>query len=347
MNSHRLPNRRRFSAGFTLVELLVVIAIIGVLVGLLLPAVQAAREAARRMSCGNNIKQLGLAAHNFENTHGKLPEGFGQDRKPTPPNNSRRFQGHSVFYHLLNYIEQTSLYDAMNYDLPLLNVAALPTDGLAATVVPTLLCPSDLLPNEALPFPETGTVSAYYGGTSYRANGGTRPVFATSATNDGVFMAVGPSARKASSAPAGIEVRFRDITDGLSNTVAFGEFFHHDRNFDTFTAAGWTSGSTILGWSRWYPAGGDAGLSNIMGGAFAPINYQVPWAHGQSGAPGSQNAWWITQDRRLSSYGSGHPGGANFALCDGSVRFMTETMDQLILGYYCKRDDGMVINGSN
>jgi len=339
---------RKCTKGFTLVELLVVIAIIGVLVGLLLPAVQAAREAARRMSCGNNTRQLSLGLHNFESATGKLPPGFEQYNKNNAPLSSANgFQGHSVFYHLLRFIEQTSLYDTMNYDFPRMNVARSATGGLAATTVPTFLCPSDLLPTTPIPFPETGTPTEFYGATSYRANGGTRPVFATSSTNDGVFMATGPSARRASTAPPGNELRFSDILDGLSNTIAFGELRHFDPNFDTFTTAGWTSGSTMRGWSRWYPAGGDAGLSNIMGGAFAPINYRIPWAHGGPGAPTSRNAWFVFQDMRLSSFGSGHPGGANFGLCDGSVRFMSESTDQLILGYLCQRADGRVFDNGN
>ena len=97
-------SRRR---GFTLVELLVVIAIIGTLVGLLLPAVQAAREAARRSSCQNSIKQLALGTINFENSRRKLPPGYTQERIPAP---SGAFQGHSVFYYLLPYIEESNLF---------------------------------------------------------------------------------------------------------------------------------------------------------------------------------------------------------------------------------------------
>jgi prepilin-type N-terminal cleavage/methylation domain-containing protein/prepilin-type processing-associated H-X9-DG protein len=338
--------RKSRPTGFTLVELLVVIAIIGILVGLLLPAVQAAREAARRMSCSNNVKQLSLSLHNFENTYKKFPEGFRQESLTGPLPGTSGFQGHSVFYHLLPYIEQTNLYNTMDDDFPKVNVAKTPADGKAATPVSTFLCPSDVLAAEPVPYPETGTATEYYGATSYRANGGTRPVFAISSTNDGIFMATGPGARKASSAPAGVQVRFGDITDGTSNTIAFGELFHLDLNFDTFTSAGWTSGSTMRGWSRWYPAGGDAGLSNIMCGAFAPINYRIPWKHGQAGAPGSRNAWFLTQDMRLSSFGSGHTGGANFGFCDGSVRFLSNSTDQLILGFYCQRNDGRVINDS-
>ncbi|MCC6508695.1 MAG: DUF1559 domain-containing protein [Pirellulaceae bacterium] len=328
---------------FTLVELLVVIAIIGILVGLLLPAVQAAREAARRMSCSNNIKQLGLASHNFESTFKKLPPGFTQDRIPAP---SGAFQGHSVFYYLLPYIEQGNLYNRMDASVPLNNRATTATAALSDAGIPSLLCPSDQLPPSAIPFPSTGTATQFYGGTSYKANGGSRPIFATSSTNDGVFMCTGTASRRAASAPPGVEVRFRDITDGMSNTFLFGERSHVDRNFDTFTTANWNSGSTLAGWSRWYPAAGDNGLGNIMFGAFAPINYRIPWPHGGPGAPSSQSAWFTFQDMRLSTLGSMHVGGVNVSMCDGSVRFVTDSMPQAVFSQYCRRADGEVINDS-
>src|SRR5206468_5184771 len=100
----------RGRGGFTLVELLVVIAIIGVLVALLLPAVQAAREASRRMSCGNNLKQIGLALQNFEATHKAFPSSL----RPTPPDPSGLFNGWSVHAQLLAYIEQGNVYQNIN-----------------------------------------------------------------------------------------------------------------------------------------------------------------------------------------------------------------------------------------
>lgn len=332
--------RSSIQSGFTLVELLVVIAIIGILVGLLLPAVQAAREAARRMSCSNNLKQLGLAAHNHESTHKKLPAAYTQHRIPAP---SGPFQGHSVFYFILPFMEQNNVFNSMDREVPHNNRATAPEMGMSAAFIPTFLCPSDVLPDSPITWPITGTPIQFYGRTSYKANAGSRPIFATSSTNDGVFMCVGPAARRAPSAPMGAEIKFGDITDGLSNTFMFGERSHLDNNFDSFTNAGFSS-DTIAGWSRWYPAHGDAGLNNLLVGAFAPINYRIPWAHGQPGAPTSQSAWFVFQDMRLSSISSQHSGGANVAMCDGSVRFISDSMPQAILSLYCRRNDGQVIS---
>ena len=325
-------------SGFTLVELLVVIAIIGILIGMLLPAVQQVREAARRIECGNNLRQVALAAMNYESANSKFPPGVEQERL------ENNFQGHSVFYFILPFMEQQNVFTTMDGDIPLNNVVADPADLRASSVIPALLCPSDTLGTESLPFPSTGTPSAFYGGTSYRGNAGERPFFATSSSNDGMFMAVGPDARRAADADPGVEVTFGAISDGSSNTVLFGEFLHLDQNFDTFAAIGWTSGSDIRGWSRWYPAGGDRGLSNIFGGGFAPINFTIPWAEGEAGAPGSRNGWFIFEDQRLSSFGSAHPGGANLVYSDGSTHFITDTIAQNILRLRCVRNDGEVIS---
>ena len=281
---------------------------------------------------------------NFESAFQRFPSGFTQEFISDGSNTG--YQGHSVFYFLLPYMEQNNLYDTMSFQFPKRNRAFTPNDGLAATVIPSLICPSDLLPTEPVPYPQSGTPSEFYGGTSYNANGGSRPIFATSATNDGVFMATGPDARKAFSAPEGVETEIGGIYDGTSNTILFGDFSHDDPNFDTFTAAGFNSGSRIDGWSRWYPAGGDNGLANLLSGAFAPINYRIPWAYGEPGAPSSQTSWYVYQDQRLSSFSSNHPGGANLGFADGSTRFLEEAISQDILRLYCRVDDGQVISAN-
>jgi prepilin-type N-terminal cleavage/methylation domain-containing protein/prepilin-type processing-associated H-X9-DG protein len=325
----RKPDRR-FHKAFTLVELLVVIAIIATLIGLLLPAVQSAREAARRSACQNNLRQLALGAVTFHDARRMFPAGYTQERV------NGSFQGHSLFYFILPFIEQKTLFESMDPNVPRNNVTN-QAGTKAAAAVATFVCPSDQFPEGN---PHQFSNSESYGNTSYRGNGGSRPFFATSSSNDGLFMATGSGARKAASAPEGTNVRIKQVPDGTSKTLLFADSSHVDQNFNSYTTAGWNSGSTISTWSRWYPAGGDNGLGNLLCGGFAPVNFKVPFAHGQPGAPRSQTAWYTTQDMRLSSISSEHPGGASVALADGSVRFLLETTPQAILALYCVRDDG-------
>jgi len=327
------PRPPQAHRGFTLVELLVVIAIIATLIGLLLPAVQAAREAARRMSCQNNVKQLALAAVLHHDAKKAFPPGYTQESI------GGRYQGHSVFYFLLPFMEQTSVFGSMDPNVPVNNISNV-AGSKAAAVIASLVCASDKFPEGN---PHQYSTTEKYGNTSYRANGGSRPIYATSATNDGMFMATGKAARKASSAPSGITVRTKDVTDGTSNTILFADSSHNDINFNSFTTAGWNSGSTISTWSRWYPATGDIGMGNFLCGAFAPLNYRIPFAHGAPGAPGSQSGWFTFQDMRLSSIGSEHPGGASVGMADGSVRFLGDATDQTVVSLLCTRADGRVI----
>ncbi|MEO8268521.1 MAG: DUF1559 domain-containing protein, partial [Aureliella sp.] len=189
-------SRSRHS-GFTLVELLVVIAIIGILVGLLLPAVQAAREAARRMQCSNNLKQLGLALHNYESSTKLMPAG----RAPK--------SGISAFGALLPYLEQTSAYDLIDF-----NVSATHVNNTAALAIdiPTFLCPSE---------PKSEISVAGWAVISYRTNQGSgilngQPPTSSSDANYGYPEPNGPMV------PTKF-LKFGDVTDGLSNTAAFSE----------------------------------------------------------------------------------------------------------------------------
>lgn len=201
--------------GFTLVELLVVIAIIGILVGLLLPAVQAAREAARRMQCANNLKQMGLAIHNYESTYKRLPSGFAANQTTGSP-------GWGWGSALLAYMESTNTYNEIDFRIPIDD----PSHAqIRTTVISTYLCPSDI--GEPLfdithgddhEDAEVTKLDIDYGGqvlfkiakSNYAAMFGTFELEDSPYRGDGMFF-------------GNSKTRFADVTDGLSNTLMKGE----------------------------------------------------------------------------------------------------------------------------
>jgi prepilin-type N-terminal cleavage/methylation domain-containing protein/prepilin-type processing-associated H-X9-DG protein len=317
------PGPRR---GFTLIELLVVIAIIAALIGLLLQAVQKVREAAARAKCQNNLKQLALAAHNFHDANQCFPAGsvansddyYGPWSGPKYP---------SVVLPLLPYLEQQSVYTAWyaaertDPQGPNLGGRSAP----AAAAVPTLVCPSDALPSppvyEAIPpgqspfFPD----GLYQGVTSYGANFGTQPPPSppTPLVKDGVFH-------------YNSKTQLTDITDGTSATILFGEGSHFEPRWQTFLR----SNTDLDSRSAWYT------LLAVTRQPLERINYMLPATLPARGTP----AWNDLYYKRQYAYGSQHPGGANLALADGSVRFVSETITLVTLSALSTRSGGEVIS---
>jgi len=293
--------------GFTLVELLVVIAIIGILIALLLPAVQAAREAARRMQCSNNLKQLALATHNYHDRLRSFPPGTLLKRFF---NHRPWLRGPSLFIFILNEMEQTSLHGQLDLEDPYNNELN-GENALSALVLPVLVCPSDVM--EQNPVEKTGS-ARWHGLTSYGGNGGTggtnrflcnvNPQIA-----DGMFFETGP---RSFPDPNQSPVRIADVTDGTSNTLFFGERSHVDEEFDAWATA---NGEQLIGeYGWWHTCGGLAILDATMT-TLARLNYETDTSDPEFAC------------LRLSAFGSFHPGGANFALVDGSVRFISETIE--------------------
>ncbi len=288
--------------GFNLIELLVVIAIIAVLIGLLLPAVQKVREAAHRLKCQNNLKQLALAMHHYHDANNRFPPGYqaSHDREahsnPTALPKGTTFSGYVV---LLPYFEQDNIRNKWILHDFRANTGLASKDALATKVIKVLICPSAA----GLPDPPIWTLTTApfaYGREwafgSYLMNAGRRSYPEHVETRDGVFW-------------QNSVVRLLDITDGTANT-----FMVSERNaYDPIATP--LCGPSLCGWGFWcMPYGGD-----VLFGSSGPLNYLLP-ANLWSLPEATQNA---LIDDRVNAAGSEHPGGANFALCDGSVRFVS------------------------
>lgn len=311
--------------GFTLVELLVVIAIIGILVALLLPAIQAAREAARRTQCTNNLKQLGLAVHNYHDTHKTFPPGYINQFTTVPTDGgtystalSTARSAWSWGAFILPAVEQGALYDQLGIGAGVrLRDALSPGDRLTLmqVPVPAFRCPSD-------PAPDLNT------GKTLHASDGTTPAVA-SANYVGVnssrcwHCGTGPwvcgpgegalnqwgAGPGSNHSPNGVfwrdsKVPMRDITDGTSTTLLLGE----------------------RAWELNNPAGGKAACraANVFGTRISNEQSQADHALGSATVPIN----FGSSSNCNKGFSSMHPGGALFALCDGSVRFLSEGIDQ-------------------
>ena len=359
-----LSSRSARRNGFTLVELLVVIAIIGVLVGLLLPAVQAAREAARRMSCSNNFKQIGLALHNYHSAYNKFPMAGGGTIEGGPANgpSTKYWYNSSIVANqmqlsalvgLLPFIEQQALWDQISNPLQLSATVTFPAMGPTPdtadgdlytpylTEIKTFRCPSD--PGFGLPADGRTNYATCYGDSAYMNNYGNRDYYleygGTCCGYGGRFVEHAQAADRGMF-PIHRQFGFRDILDGTSNTIAMGEIATDLGDADNRTA----------------PLGRDAKLDiNVCDGDVDPQRPQY-WSAAALSSPGLANpdvgrgfSWastvalnsqfstikppnsWsaarVWRNQGLYSTSSRHQGGTHVLMGDGAVKFITDSIE--------------------
>jgi prepilin-type processing-associated H-X9-DG protein len=334
-----------------LIELLVVIAIIAVLIALLLPAVQSAREAARRAQCTNNLKQIGLALHNYESAQGAFPPAGESTNFNTPsgvPATQFVDGGWSALARVLPYMEGGSSFNALNFNVDYNEATGMNYTG-CATVVSVYLCPSSVRspdggrdgvdPND----PITATFGGGYGYNDYGATCYTdiSPIAATT----GLGASPATPYRDKTTRVDGLlhqgKTRIAEITDGTSNTIAIAEDAGRDpRYLSPYTEAYYdgVNPRPIIGMGpaglsipayrrywRWAEPDEAYGVSGVPNNKFRPDHEAAAWTEVGPFLAQGNNAG---NNDEISSF---HPGGANLLMGDGSVRFLKETIGPVIM----------------
>jgi prepilin-type N-terminal cleavage/methylation domain-containing protein/prepilin-type processing-associated H-X9-DG protein len=313
---------KRLARGFTLVELLVVIAIIGILVALLLPAIQAAREAARRSSCMNNLRQMGLAMLNYESTYKVFPPS-----DVVVPNSTTGLLTSSlelsVHARLLPFVEEASLRSLVNFSA---NYKHASNDTARMTRVAMFVCPSDGGEN-ALSTPTVGAP------TSYHANQGSGVVWSIPSNPTDPNFALWP--------PNGVLIRnggvkAGDVIDGMSHTAAFAERLIGDGDNGTVTEASDTfaPGSRHPGVDKAYQDCLAVDVNDLSKQGFSDIGF--PWIRSYHSTtiyyhnmPPNGRSCMYPPGQIMTTASSRHTGGVNLMMCDGSARFVSSEIGRV------------------
>jgi prepilin-type N-terminal cleavage/methylation domain-containing protein/prepilin-type processing-associated H-X9-DG protein len=363
----------RSRTGFTLIELLVVIAIIAVLIGLLLPAVQKVREAAARTTCQNNLKQVGLAIHNYESTNGYLPAAYTLLPAPDPDPNAQFAgprKGLSLLANLLPYIEQDNLYRQLDATRSEFDTVNIPPNGphsgnnaAYAQVVKTYLCPSDPTPatldyyNACWgPYGNGGGAACFNGGGSgANLNPSPRQVWARSDYFPiaGIFyqlvQALGLTAQYPSDTqmagtlndpllPGGGPFKITAITDGTSNTILMSECggkpVGYNRRRQVYS-------SEVNG----LPVDGSIEPVSSGGGAWGDMFIYSSLAGGRCDNSGWRLGPCMVNATSNNEIYSWHSGGANALFADGSVHFLKESIAAPLVIALVTRSGGEVVSG--
>ena len=314
-------------SAFTLVELLVVIAIIGILVALLLPAVQYARESARRMQCGNNMRQFGIAMHTYHDTMKRLPPGI----------DNKDFSTHA---YLLPFMEYSDIHRTIDFAQKYSHVN---NTNARATRVPIFNCPSDRIDN----------LMKGLAGTNYRACQGSGILFGDTVQTDPSKQDYGVPA------PNGVFYKnsghnFGAISDGLSTTAAFSEHLKGDgdnltanNRLDTFkpgtqpkTPDQALADCLAVNWQDLSKQGySDVGIPWLQGYHSTTLYYHV-------GGPNSRSCMY-PGNRIMTSANSNHPNGVNMQLCDGSGRFVNQSINLEVWRRLGSREGNEAINAAD
>jgi prepilin-type N-terminal cleavage/methylation domain-containing protein/prepilin-type processing-associated H-X9-DG protein len=341
--------------GFTLIELLVVIAIIGVLVALLLPAAQSAREAARRAQCVNNLKQMALACHNYESAQGSFPMGNRAlaESYPGQTGPCTVYVGHSAFNYMMPYLEAGNAYNVWNFSR---TYNSFSNSTASMILVPSYLCPSDTNAPKSDTTQFIGTSRNSYGTSrgqmeniyfnwAYTAPPDPTGQYYSTCNyggGDGMFM------------PEGV-VRIADVLDGTSNTFLFGEisrfreepagsYFNFGNVTGAFQGPPWTGSPFWPGDIR--PTSGAFVIPRLN----APPDKTGAVIAACFGAVVLPPDWMpVVACQSLGQWGfrSNHPGGANFAMADGSVRFVKNSISLMNYRALATRAGGEVISADS